>query len=195
MRTKKLLIVSIALLAGALVGSATADTVRFTDPNDTPGRLDVKAVRHAHDGARLLHTVRTYKGWDSNSLAGDENYIGFYLDAGDESSEADRFIWVRHKEGRGLYAEIFRPGVHANGERLGPVRVSRPDRHSVRIAPRLSQLSKGIRNGYTWRVTTSFEKSTTGGPCGRDNEVSSFSTGRCVDNVPGVRKDGFAHEL
>jgi hypothetical protein len=73
--------------------------------------------------------------------------------------------------------------------------VSRPDRHSVRVAPRLSQLSKGIRNGYTWRVTTSFEKSTTGGPCGQDNEPSSFPTGRCVDNVPGVRKDGFAHEL
>lgn len=58
-----------------------------------------------------------------------------------------------------------------------------------------SQLSKGIRDGYAWRVTTSFEKATTGGPCGRDNEVSSFPTGRCINNVPGLRKDGFPHVL
>lgn len=194
MRTKSILI-GVSLTALVLSGTASADTARFNDPNDTPGRLDVKAVRHAHDGARLVHSVHTYRRWKSKALSGDESYIGFYLDAGTKRARADRFVWVRHKTGRGLYAEIFRPGTHANGERLGKVRVSRPNRRSVRISLRESQLSSGILNGYRWRVTTSYEKSTTGGACGDDGQISSFPTGRCIDNVPGLQRQGFRHSL
>lgn len=194
MRTKKFLIVVIALLGGALVAPAKADTSRFTDPKDTPGKLDVKAVRQAHDGGRLDHSVHTFRRWRPLVLSGDETYIGFYLDAGTKGTQADRFVWVRHKQGRGLYAEIFRPLTHANGERLGRVRVSRSNGRSVRISIGRTHISKGIANGYTWRVTTSFEKPTTDGPCGDDGEVSSFPTGRCIDNVPGLKRRGFQHD-
>lgn len=194
-RTKKLMLLVIAILSGALVGPVRADTARFTDPEDTPGKLDVKAVRQAHDGARLVHSVHTYRRWRSTALSGDETYIGFHLDAGTKGTRADRFVWVRQKRRGGLYAEIFRPLTHANGERLGQVRVSRPNRRSVRILVRPSQISKAIANGYRWRVTTSFEKSTTDGPCGDDRQVSSFPTGRCIDNVPGLRQRGFRHDL
>jgi hypothetical protein len=194
LRAKKVAAGTVAIIA-LISSTAGADTARFTDPDDTPGKLDVKVVRHAHDGRRLLHILRTYARWPSRTLSGDESYIGFYLDAGTKGTRADRFVWVRYKEGRGLYAQIFRPQSHANGDLLGPVRVSRPSRRSVRIALRPSQISNGIANGYRWRVTTSFEKSTTGGPCGEDREVSSFPTGRCIDNVPGVRERGFRHDL
>lgn len=194
MRTKSILI-GVSLIGLVLSGTADADTGRFNDPNDTPGKLDVKAVRHAHEGARLVHSVHTYRRWKPRALSGDESYIGFYLDAGTKGTRADRFVWVRHKPGRGLYAQIFRPGTHANGERLGKVRVSRPNRRSVRISLRESQLSSAILNGYRWRVTTSYEKSTTGGACGDDGEVSSFPTGRCIDNVPGLQRQGFRHSV
>lgn len=195
MRTKEALIVAAGLLASMLASPAGADASRFTDPNDTPGKLDVKAVRHSHDGTRLVHSVHSYRRWRSSALDGDETYIGFYLDAGTEGTRADRFVWVRWKEGRGLYAEVFRPLVHANGERLGPVRVSRPNRRSVVISLRPSQLGDGIKNGYTWRVTTSYEKTTTEGPCGDDGTASSFPTGACIDNVPRLRQQGFRHNL
>lgn len=183
-----------ALLIGILVSSATADTARFTDPNDTPGKLDVKTVHQGHDGTRIVHTARTFRRWRSRTLSGDETYIGFYLDAGTKGRRADRFVWVRWKQGRGLYAQIFRPLTHANGDLLGPVRVSRPNLRSVRISLRPSQLSEGIRNGYRWRVTTSYEKSTAQGPCGNDGQASSFPTGACIDNVPRLRRPGFQHD-
>ncbi len=194
-RTKKALVSIAAILSAAVPNIATADSARFTDPNDTHGKLDVKAVGQSHDGRRLLHTVRTFHRWRSRALAGDETYIGFYLDAGTNGTRADRFVWVRWKEGRGLYAEIFRPFTHANSERLGPIRVSRANRRSVEISLRRSQLSKGIRNGYTWRVTTSYEKTTTDGACGENRTVSSFPTGACIDNVPGLRQEGFRHDV
>lgn len=195
MSTKQACVVAAGVVFTLLATSAMADTGRFTDPNDTPGKLDVKSVRHSHDEPRLVHSVRTFKRWRSRALAGDESYIGFYLDAGNKRTRADRFVWVSWKEGRGLYAEIFRPLVHANGERLGPVRVWRPDRRSVRISLRRSQLSDGIKNGYTWRVTTSYEETTTEGPCGDDGTASSFPTGACIDNVPRLRRGGFRHAV
>ncbi len=195
MRTRQAAIAAAGLLLSMLAGPAGADTNRFTDPNDTPGKLDVKAVRHSHDGTRIVHSVHTFRRWRSSALAGGETYIGFYVEGGTKSTRGDRFIWVRWKEGRGLYAEIFRPLTHANGERLGPVRVSRANRRSVEISLRPSQLSNAIRNGYTWRVTTSYEKTTTEGPCGDDGTASSFPTGACVDNVPGLRQQGFRHDI
>lgn len=185
----------LAVFIAATLTPATADSARFTDPNDTPGKLDVKSVRHSHDGRRLIHAVGTFQRWRSRVLRGDETYIGFYLDAGTKGTRADRFVWVRWKRGRGLYAQIFRPLTHANGDFLGPVRVSRPNRRSVRISLRPSQLSNAIRDGYRWRVTTSYEKATTEGPCGNDNTVSSFPTGACVDNVPRLRQQGLRHDV
>lgn len=194
-RTKEVVVVAATALASVLAVPAGADSSRFNDPNDTPGKLDVKAVRQSHDGNRLLHSVHTYKRWRSNALSGDETYIGFYLEGGTKSTRGDRFVWVRWKEGRGLYAEIFRPVTHANGERLGPVRVARANRRSVEISLRPSLLSNRIRNGYTWRVTTSYEKTTTEGPCGEDRTASSFPNGACVDNVPRLRQQGFQHDI
>lgn len=195
MRTKEALVVAVAVLASMVSNPAGADTGRFTDPNDTPGKLDVKAVRHSHDGTRLVHSVHTFKRWRSRALGGDETYIGFYLEAGTKGTRADRFVWVRWKDARGLYAEIFRPLTHANGERLGPVRVSRPNRRSVEISLRPSQLSAAIRDGYRWRVRTSYEKTTTEGACGDDGTASSFPTGACIDNMPRIRQQGFRHDL
>ena len=195
MRKLAVLVLSVTLLVGTFSSPGSADTARFTDPNDTPGKLDVRDAHQEHDDRRLVHNVRTFRRWRSRALRGDETYIGFYLDAGTKGSRADRFIWVRWKKGRGLYAQIFRPLTHANGDLLGPVRVSRPNRRSVRISIRPAQLSKRIRDGYRWRVTTSYEKRTTEGPCGNDHTVSSFPTGACIDNVPRLRQRGFRHDL
>jgi hypothetical protein len=185
----------ITMLCGLLMPSAHGDSSRTGDPNDTRGRFDVRAVRQSHDGERILHSVHTFKRWGSTRLSGDESYIGFYLDAGEEGTKGDRFVWVRFKPSRGLYAQLFRPLTHANGERLGSVRVARPDLRSVAISLRRGQLTEGLANGYRWRVTTSFEKSTKKGPCGDDGEVSSFPTGACIDNVPRLSRKGLRHRL
>ncbi len=52
MRTKEVLVVAAVALTSVLAGSAGADNSRFTDPNDTPGNLDVRAIRQSHDGSR-----------------------------------------------------------------------------------------------------------------------------------------------
>ena len=194
MRTIKTSVL-LALIVGALLPApASADSARTDDPNDTKGKLDVRSVRQSHDGERIVHTVRTFERWGSPRLSGDETYIGFYLDDSTDDTDADRFVWVRYKAKRGLYAQIFRPGTHANGERLGSVRVTRPNQRSARISLRPGQLTKGLADGYRWRVTTSFEKSTKKGPCGDDGEASSFPTGECVDNVPRRSPAGMRHE-
>lgn len=193
MRGKTLLVLA-AVAAAALMHVAAADTAGTGDRDDTPGRLDLKRVRHSHEGRRLVHSAHTYARWRSSSLAGDETYIGFYLDAGSHGTRGDRFVWVRYEEGRGLYAEVFRPLSHPNGERIGPVRVSRPNRRSVKISLKPSQISKGIANGYRWRSTTSFEKTSARGACGDDGEASSFPTGACMDDAPELARAGFEHQ-
>ncbi|MBW3595529.1 MAG: hypothetical protein KY391_08115, partial [Actinobacteria bacterium] len=82
MQMTRAVVVAAALLGSALAAPSAADTARFSDPNDTPGKLDVKTVRHGHDGSRLVHNLSTYRRWNSRTLRGDETYIGFYLDDG-----------------------------------------------------------------------------------------------------------------
>lgn len=192
---KNLTLALAAVLVGVVVGTAQADSGALPDRDDTPGRLDVRTIRHSHDGARVVHSVRTFERWGSRALSGDESYVGFYLDAGTKGTRGDRFVWVRYNRSRGLYGEIFRPGTHPNSDRLGRVDASRTSRRSVRISLRPSDLSSQLDNGYRWRVTTSFEKSSTHGRCGDDGQTSSFPMGRCIDYAPSLHRRGFRHNL
>ena len=55
-----LVIVFVGLVA---VGNAYADTRAISDGNDRLGPLDIRSARHAHDGARVVHTISTFSTW------------------------------------------------------------------------------------------------------------------------------------
>lgn len=194
---RRLLVALIVLLLVPL-GSpvALADRARVSDANDTLGLLDIRSIAHRHDGrGRLVHTVRTFRRWRTRALpADDENYLGFLFESRSRKFGSDRFVWVRRSEQGHLYAELYQVLTHPNGEFLRRVPVWRPDRQSVRIAVRPRFLGRRFEDGYRWRAITSFEKGSEG-PCRRDNEVSSFPTGRCTDAAPGYHRRGLRHNL
>lgn len=184
------------LLVVGIGGTASADRRRFTDADDSPGILDLRAIGHSHDDkGRLVHTIRTFDRWRTSDLpSNDENYLGILLESRSDKFGSDRFVWVRRSAQGRLYAELYRVLTHANGEFLRRVPVSRPNKYSIRVRIRPSFLGRRFEQGYRWRAITSFEKGRDG-PCRRDNEVSSFPTGRCTDAAPGHRRRGLRHSL
>ena len=191
------LVVTVVMITGVLsVSPAAADRGRLKDANDSPGILDIRKIAHRHrQGGRLTHTVRTYEAWRVRELPrNNENYISFYMDDGTAKTKSDRFVWVRRSRNNRLRARLYRPLTHPNGEFLGAVRVWRPDRRSVRISLRTTQLGKAMADGYRWRVTSSFESAKSEG-CPKDNTASSFPAGNCIDNTPRLRRSGLRHDL
>lgn len=72
MGRKRFLLIAVAIVGGALVAPAKSNTTRFTDANDTPGKLDVKAVRHSRAGGRAISNARRCERNGRAALSGDE---------------------------------------------------------------------------------------------------------------------------
>jgi len=65
------------LVALAPAGPAAADRATHRDPKDTPGKLDIKSVTHAHEKGRLVTIIRTYGKWKVRDLAGANRFLLF----------------------------------------------------------------------------------------------------------------------
>lgn len=78
---------------------ALADSEAFPDPNDSVGRLDVKALRHNHtlDGT-LKHTIITRDGWTKRAFARRGTIFAYFSYYGD--SCADARVWIDTKNGQ-----------------------------------------------------------------------------------------------
>lgn len=165
---------SAAALAVALVVAATglsfAVRVRLTDPDDTPGVLDVREVRFAHPkGEPPSWTVITARDWTIGSLW-DRGYVFVQLDARG-APKADHYALVR-SDGLRLRADLFRvtrggvPDVHVR-----VLTVWRKANDSVSVKVPLKALRFGpARTSYRWWIVTSI----TSDRCPRG----------CLDRVP-----------
>lgn len=151
-------------------GLSLAVRVRLTDPNDTPGVLDVREVRFAHPkGEPPSWTVITARGWTIGSLW-DRGYVFVQLDARGAPS-ADHYALIR-SDGLRLRGDLFRvsrggvPDVH-----LRTLTVWRRSDDSVSAKVPLKALRFGpARTSYRWWIVTSL----TNERCPRG----------CLDRVP-----------
>jgi len=150
------------LLAHVLIVASLATVKGMPDADDTSGRLDVRTIRHAHhrseDSERFfVHDVRTYAKWSSRLLNRDATEVTVWFDNGG-GSDADRVVYIDFRGGR-LQAEMARyrsSGDAAEVTMMGEVRVSRPDRRTVRVfVPRRWVKQRHLLR-YGWWVTTYF---------------------------------------
>jgi hypothetical protein len=71
-----LAVVAFLFVMGLLsAGPAAAHTYTKVDGNDSPGKLDLRAVSVSHTATGLVHTFRTYGPWTARSLGADSFFL------------------------------------------------------------------------------------------------------------------------
>jgi hypothetical protein len=75
-RHRLLAVVAFLLVMGLLTaGPAAAHKFTKIDGNDSPGKLDLRAVSVSHTATGLVHTFRTYGSWTAKSLGADSFFL------------------------------------------------------------------------------------------------------------------------
>ncbi len=153
----KRLIVMVMMAVVALNAPAAADPKTKTDGNDVRSPLDIKEVKHGHDGDYLFHKLWTYEAWRSSDLEAGEGEIWFRFNlpgASSDDDDLDRLIIINYRNGQ-LRAKMY---DHENGNHdfLRKVSVNRPGSKSVRIKFKKGQLEPGITR-YQWQAWTLYE--------------------------------------
>ena len=192
---------STVVACGALIlcllgmAPASADRASKTDAEDSPGLLDIARVAHGHRDGRLVHRIRTHEPWPARRLDRDTRWIVFWISTNDRPRQPEgfeRLIWIHYARGR-LRGAVYQPsttdGYYGPHERVGKVRVTRPDARTVVVRFEARLLDENLRN-YRWWAQTSWE--TERGPCAEDGMVVDnhngypFSeSGTCFDRGPG----------
>jgi hypothetical protein len=116
-------------IACALVSAPTAAGVAATDPNDTPGRLDLRRVIVLKDGptSPLRVTLTTWGAWPASLLRrSGPNRVFVGLDTDLDGTRDVRARIVR--SGGGLVAEL-----RDSGELVDRVNVARPSQRKLRF--------------------------------------------------------------
>ena len=91
--TKRPLLATIAFLLLPALLSAAAHTSTRNDGNDSPSKIDLKAVSVSHTSTGIVHKVQTYNSWTPASLQHDSFFvIGINKDA-DARYERCAFIY------------------------------------------------------------------------------------------------------
>lgn len=164
--------------------SARGDAFTLSDPDDSPGGLDISYVKHSHrtvqaTGQRLLrHRLTTYEAWDTSVLArGSRIYFFFNIDA---DADYERRLTINVSEDGTLYAEMDNP---SSGWTRGYARVWRPNRRSVAIEFPTRLLKRDLAK-YRWYGDTVFHLSEHP-DCGDVGNVSVL----CGDRAPNVDGD------
>ena len=152
-----------ALVTVALVTAiAGAHDTDLTDPNDTPGRLDVRKVRLAHETGPHAWTIATFREWRTREIW-DRGYLMVLLDTR-RSADAEYYLLVRSAR-TDLLGSIWRIRNFGPDSFVGSVPVQRDSRRSATVQVGLSRLTFGAKRlFYRWWVQTLF---TGGGRCRR----------------------------
>jgi hypothetical protein len=151
----------------ALTMPAAATHTNQTDPNDTRGTLDARAVRFTH-GEAPRWQVRTFARWTVNEIW-DHGYLVVQLDT--RADEAIDHLLLVRSDGRDLVATLYRVRTDGRQIALGPVESDKAGGRGAWVQVALHKLTIGSdRTSYSWTVLTSF----TGGGCPRT----------CLDRVP-----------
>jgi len=108
-------------------------TTTVSDPNDTPGRLDVASVRHrirvrSPERVSVTYRVKTFTDFASSALH--RRHRNFVIELHrDSTAGASRNILVSSRDGR-LVAEVI---SNATRKVIATAKVTRPNRHTVRV--------------------------------------------------------------
>ncbi len=156
-----------AVAVAALALPAGATHTNQTDPNDTPGRLDVRGVVLAHDETPRWR-ISTFASWTTRQLW-DAGGLVVELDTTGEAG-IDHLIVVR-SDGRKLVATLFRVRADGSERRVANLHAAKDGRAGVAVSVALHRLTIGSeRTSYFWSVLSMF----TGAACPQT----------CLDHVP-----------
>jgi hypothetical protein len=189
---------SILLLILA-VWPAVASTGRHRDARDNGRGHDLKVIRHGHGGARLRHTIVTFKPWRTRALRCNpcRAMLNVYFNTDAERDEDyERVVQIYKHEGK-LRAPVYKywyddeDCVHdpaallcdEGSKYIGDARVWRSNRFSVTFSlPRRKLRRRGNFKTYGWRAAL-FDRRER--PCrGSDNSDVLGSDYYCVDYAP-----------
>ncbi len=176
-----------AMLLAALVLSPTpgvGSQAGRRDPNDTPGRLDIKRIAHGHKSRKVLwRKVAMHSAWGRNALRGDDE-IRFMFSTDREDRYDEVHAMVALKNGK-LGAWIFPYVEGSDYAGVGPstrIRFTRPDRRSIKIF-----FGRGWVDGedrYAWSLASSYK-----------DKQSRRCDRWCNDYAPGSSPDRLEHNL
>lgn len=155
-----------ALLVGLFaVGNAYADTRAISDGNDRPGPLDIRSASHAHDGARVVHTISTFSRWPRGLIGRNTSNLFAVEISTDGDPALERVVLVFSANGH-LVAPVIRLPA---GTVVGSASASKPNGRTVRVSIRRSLL--GSPSGYRWNAHSQYRAA---GAC----------SGFCSDRAP-----------
>lgn len=143
-RSRAVALLAVLVLLGSL-GSppVIAGTGGHRDPRDTAGRLDIARIAHGHDGRRLVHRIRTHRGWGLSQLRGRNRLMLVAREDGDLGR-----LWVWRRNGT-WWCKLSSPQRTGACSGMRGVSVAHPDRRTVVIKSRRPAHWEG---GYRWRA-------------------------------------------
>lgn len=154
------------LLALALPALATHTSP--TDPNDTRGRLDVRAVRFEHESGPPSWRFVMFSGWTVREVW-DVGYLVVQLDTRGDP-EVDYFMLVR-SDGAKLVGTLYRVRENGTQATMGTVAAGKSGPRRATVSVALHKLTVGsFRTSYFWSAITSLSASS----CPRT----------CIDRIP-----------
>ena len=177
------------------LGVALAHERTTFDPDDSPGPLDVVAVRHRHrdlfqvrshpersrEVTELRFRLVTYEKWKRSLLEGGKNFISFEFNL-DDDKRIERCVVVRNGEHE-MIGTLYR-GCYKRMKIVTTTSVSRPSKHSLLTVVDKHRLRRNLRS-LDWRATTSFEdpEAEEGDPCWGGTFPSRGPYGACRDST------------
>jgi hypothetical protein len=146
-------VAALATVAAMTVIAGAHDT-DFTDPNDTPGKLDVKLVRLAHQPGPPTWTIVTHNVWRIAEMW-DRGYLMVMLDT--EGGPAAEFYLLVRTVRSTIEGTLWRARAVGPDSHLGTVPTKKITSRAVRVQVGLKRLTFGsARRGYRWWVHTVF---------------------------------------
>jgi hypothetical protein len=153
--------------AAPTVETTTGPEIPTTDPDDVPGRLDVRNFNATRTGALLAVSLTTYESWNSSVLAGpggaaqgaNQVTILYDVDLDGKPDYRGRMIWS------GGTLSLF---ISGSGSQFEPVPLERPDNHTVQYVHPADVLfvsfDRPIRADIQLRAETVYEGQTDEAP-------------------------------
>ena len=170
MSPRRLSAAAIAVLAAAFVwltAPAVAHHADQSDPNDTPGWMDLQAVLFDHDGTPTWRFV-TFAEWTVRQMW-DRAHLTVQLDTMG-GPEVD-YVAVVRSTGRDLEANLFRLRRDGREVQIDRLRTTKAGSHAALVSVSLGKVTIGSsRTSYFWSALSTF----TGPNCRQT----------CLDAVP-----------
>jgi hypothetical protein len=164
------LVVAVGVACLAAVLPASAHHADQTDPNDTPGKLDVHAVEFDHDARPLVWRIETFGSWTVHEMWDH----GFFIVRLDTKGDADvDHLVIVGSDGHGLVGSLYVVRRDGSEKRVGDLSAAKDGSRAMTVSVPLRKLAVGSsRQSYFWSVLVTY----TGSAC----------QATCFDNVPDV---------